>query len=100
MPASAPSHFEESFETAKKEFFKDLKKPKDYDFSKFTSIDDVYEFTEKLQKEQNSKGKMRHLAKIQPYLQNLDQYVGVLDTFSQVKADLLCLIWVRTITPY
>lgn len=96
MAALLPSNFEEAYEIAKTEFFKELKRPQDYDFSKFTSIDDVYEYTEKLQMEQARSGNMRHLNRIRPYLQNLQQYVGVLDVLSQAKGDLLSLIWVRT----
>ena len=98
MAALLPSNFEEVYEIAKREFFKDLKRPQDYDFSKFTSIDDVYDYTEKLQEEQDRTGNMRHLNRIRPYLQNLQQYVGVLDILSQAKGDLLSLIWVRSPT--
>ncbi|KIX07366.1 uncharacterized protein Z518_02019 [Rhinocladiella mackenziei CBS 650.93] len=93
MTTVLPSNFDEAYEMAKTEFFRELKRPQDYDFSKFTSIDDVYDYTEKLQTEQARHGNMRHLNRIRPYLQNLEQYVGVLDTFSQAKADLLSLIW-------
>lgn len=94
MTTLLPSNFEEAYEIAKKEFFKTLKRPQDYDFSKFTSIDDVYDYTQKLQEEQARTGNMRHLNRIRPYLQNLQQYVGVLDVLSQAKGDLLSLIWV------
>jgi hypothetical protein len=97
MSTSLPFNFEEAFQIAREKFLKNLKRPHEHDLSRYTSIDDVYEYTEKLQKEQARNGNMRHLNRISPYLQNLEQYVGILDTFSQVKADLLSLIWVRTV---
>jgi hypothetical protein len=47
MATSLPSLVEKAFEIAKSEFLRDLKRPNDYDFSKFSSIDDVYDTTEK-----------------------------------------------------
>lgn len=94
MAASLPSHVEKAFEIAKGEFLQNLKRPNEYDFSKFGSIDDVYDTTEKIQEEQSRTGNMRHLSRIKPYLEALSQYIGVLDTLSQVKSDITCLIWV------
>jgi hypothetical protein len=94
MATSLPSHVEKAFEIAKSEFLQNLKRPNDYDFSKFSSIDDVYDMTDKIQEEQNRTGNMRHLSRIKPYLEALSQYIGVLDTFSQVKSDITSLIWV------
>ena len=71
MATLLPSNFEEAYEMAKREFFKNLKRPQDYDFSKYTSINDVYDYTDKLQAEQDQNYNMRHLNKIRPFLQNL-----------------------------
>lgn len=86
---------QEAFEAAKREFHQNLKKPENYDLSKFTSIEDVYDTTDKIQNEQSRTGNMRYLNRIKPYLDVLTQFVGVLDPFSQVKADVSSLIWVR-----
>lgn len=94
MASSLPSHVDKAFEVAKIEFLRNLKRPDEYDFSKFSSIDDVYDTTEKIQEEQDRTGNMRHLSRIKPYLEALSQYIGVLDTFSQVKSDIASLIWV------
>ena len=91
---SATSSIAEAFESAKKDFLQKLTNPQDYDFSKFNSIDEVYDATDEIQEEQARSGTLRNLRKIQPYLDCLNQYAGVLDTFIQVKPEILTLIWV------
>jgi hypothetical protein len=63
------------------------------DISKTKSIEDVYDATDALQKEQAEKGRLRHLAKIQPYLEGLRSYASVIEVFVQSKQDVLSLIW-------
>lgn len=92
-----PSPSQEAFEFAKTEFLDNLIDSKDYDFSEFTSVNQVYEATENIQKEQGKTGTLRNLRKIKPYLDCLSQYAGVVDTFVQVKPDILALIWVGII---
>lgn len=58
-----------------------------------TSIDEVYDATDKLQKEQAQTGHLRHLSKIEPYLERLRDYSGAIDTFVQAKPDVLAVIW-------
>jgi hypothetical protein len=48
---------------------------------------------EKLQDEQAKQGRLRHLRRIEPYLERLRQYNEVINTFVQVKPDILALIW-------
>lgn len=84
----------EAFEAAKKDFTSSTK-TKGHDFSHFTSIQDVYSTTEDIQKEQSKSGTLRNLRKIQPYLDTLTHYAGVIETFAQVKPDMISLIWVR-----
>lgn len=91
---SAHDPIKDAFEAAKEGFLKGLKDPDVYNFSQFTSINDVYDTTDKIQQEQNRSGTLQGLNRIRPYLDCLSQYVGVIDTFTQVKPDLLCLIWV------
>lgn len=92
--ASASSPVEVAFSTAIKEFKKQLKDPSVYDqILQTTSIDQVYDATEKLQKEQARAGRMRHLAKIEPFLSRLREYNGAVSTFVQAKPEILALIW-------
>ncbi|MCJ1267692.1 hypothetical protein MMC22_007578 [Lobaria immixta] len=60
---------------------------------KITSIDEVYEATDRLQKDQAKTGHLRHLSKIEPYLERLRDYSGAIETLVQAKPDILALIW-------
>ncbi|KAH7305450.1 hypothetical protein B0I35DRAFT_362187 [Stachybotrys elegans] len=60
---------------------------------KTTSIDQVYDLTDKLQEEQQKTGSLRHLSKIGPYLERLRDYSGAIEVFVQVQPDILALIW-------
>ena len=88
---------QEVFDVARKEFLRDLKNPSQFDFSKFKSINDVYDTTDQIQEEQGKTGDLRYLRKIQPYLEGLKQYVAVIDIFVQSKAEILALIWVGVV---
>ena len=93
---SVPSPLITSFNTARQEFLREF--PHDeygQTLSQFASIDDVYNATDDIQREQGESQTLRNLAKIQPYLECLDQYATVLDTVIQVKPEILALIWVR-----
>ncbi|KAH7009779.1 NACHT domain protein [Ilyonectria destructans] len=57
------------------------------------TVDQVYDAMEQLQAEQAKKNAMGHLSKIFPYLERLQEYGRILDTFAQVKPDVLCLLW-------
>jgi hypothetical protein len=72
----------DAFEEAKEGFFKSLKNPDVYDFSQFTSINDVYNTTETIQREQHKSGTLQGLNRIRPYLDCLSQYSGVIETVS------------------
>lgn len=91
---STCDQIQESFEKAKREFKAGLKAPSLYaQILETTTIDQVYDAADKLQDEQAKHGHLRHLAKIEPYLERLRAYTGVLETFVQVKPDILALIW-------
>lgn len=60
---------------------------------KTKTIDEVYDLTDRLQQEQVKKGHLRHLSKIQPFLNGLSSYAGVIEVFMQAKPDVLALIW-------
>ena len=83
-----------AFDIAKEEFRKQLKSPDLYEeILSTTSIDQVYDFTDRLQNEQAKTNHLRHLAKIEPYLERLREYARVIEVFAQVNPDILCLIW-------
>lgn len=91
---SAQDPVDDAFEAARQDFLRSLKDQDIYNFSQFMSINDVYDTTDKIQEEQRRSGALRGLNRIRPYLDCLNQYVGVIDTFIQAKPDVLCLIWV------
>ena len=84
----------DAFESAMKEFLDSLTDKETYDFSSFKSINDVYDATDNIQREQGKKGALRNLKRLQPFLDCIQQYSGVIDTFVQVKPDVLALLWV------
>jgi hypothetical protein len=84
----------DAFESAKTEFINGLLDDERHKFSDFTSIQEVYDATEQIQQEQSKGGSLRNLNRIQQYLDCLGQYAGVIETFVQVKPEILALIWV------
>jgi len=86
----------DALESAKKQFLLNFPEGPTYDFSKFPTIEHVYQAAEQLQKEQANSRTMRNLRKIQPFLECLRHYGQVVETFVQAKPDILALIWVRT----
>jgi hypothetical protein len=94
MASSSYDPVQKAFENAMREFKNSLKDDTLYDeILKTTTIDEVYDATDKLQEEQAKNGHLRHLAKIEPYLQRLKGYTGVIDNFVQVNPDIQALIW-------
>jgi hypothetical protein len=85
---------QQAFDTARCEFLSEVKYVSKFDFSKFISIDDVYNTTDEIQEQQGRTGSLRYLRKIQPYLERLQDYALVIEQFVQVKSDILALIWV------
>ncbi|KAE9583427.1 hypothetical protein CGMCC3_g431 [Colletotrichum fructicola] len=63
------------------------------DFSSFPTIDHVYRAAEELQSQQVNTRSMRNLGKIRTFLESLRHFGEVIDTFVQVKPDVLALIW-------
>jgi len=85
---------QEAFDRAMHEFRDGLKNPSLYaEILETTTIDQVYDAADKLQDEQAKHGHLRHLAKIEPYLERLRAYTGVIETFLQAKPEILSLIW-------
>ncbi|GFF58975.1 hypothetical protein IFM62136_03997 [Aspergillus lentulus] len=73
-----------AFQAAMLEFKTNLNNDKLYTkLLAVASIDEVYDLTDKLQADQGRKGHLRHLAKIEPFLNRLREYTGAIDTFVQ-----------------
>jgi hypothetical protein len=58
-----------------------------------TSVNQVYNLVERIQQKQSKTGHLRHLSRIQQYLEKMDLYVGAIDSYVQVQPDILALIW-------
>ncbi|KAL9115839.1 MAG: hypothetical protein Q9227_000207 [Pyrenula ochraceoflavens] len=85
---------QQPFEDVIRAFKSDLNNDSLYgELLKTKTVDEVYDLTDKLQEEQAKKGHLRHLSKIQPFLEGLDSYAGVIEVFMQAKPDILALIW-------
>lgn len=83
-----------AFESAKSDFKTKVNDDKLFEeILQTRSIDEVYDATTKLQAEQEKTGHLRHLAKIGPYLERLGGYSKAVETFVQIKPDVLALIW-------
>ncbi|KAL2687927.1 hypothetical protein Neosp_005497 [[Neocosmospora] mangrovei] len=94
MAAPSSDAVKRAFDRAIEKFKKDLDNPDLYEqILQTTSIDQVYDATDQLQKEQSKTGSLRHLSKIGPFLGRIKEYADAVDTFVQAKPDILALIW-------
>ncbi|XXH03322.1 hypothetical protein Hte_009720 [Hypoxylon texense] len=94
LASHTPDPIQDIFVKAKLEFLSELKdKKKQSELEKNCTIDDIWSFTDQLQSDQGPEGRLRGLRKIQPYLERLEEYAGVVEVFVQVKPDILALIW-------
>lgn len=85
---------QQAFETAKKSFRKSLKDEALFrDILETTSIEKVWEVVKAIQAKQGNEKRLRNMAKIRGFLDKLSAYAGVVDTFIQVKPDIMALIW-------
>ncbi|RHZ68337.1 hypothetical protein CDV55_105500 [Aspergillus turcosus] len=92
--AATQSLIQNAFQAAMHEFKTNLNNDELYaNLLAVTSIDEVYDLTDKLQADQGRKGHLRHLAKIEPYLNRLREYTGAIETFVQVYPEIMGLIW-------
>lgn len=94
MAALSQSWLDDAFTSAKEDFKRSLKNPSAYDFSSLTSIDDVLEEAKKVERQQAKTKTLRGLKRIQPFIHGLKEYSEVIETFAQVKPDIMSLIWV------
>ncbi|KAK3297275.1 uncharacterized protein B0H64DRAFT_391813 [Chaetomium fimeti] len=92
-PTDSSLWVEEAFLSAKNEFLKSLANKSGFDFSKVASAEDVLDAARVIEQQQKQTKTQRGLARIKPLITVLQEYSGVIDTFAQVKPDVLCLIW-------
>jgi hypothetical protein len=86
--------FDAAFKSAIQDFRAKLKNEDLYrQILQTTSVDQVYDLTDKLQQEQSCTGRLRHLSKIEPFLEGLRGYATVIEVFVQAKPDVLAFIW-------
>ncbi|KAK2688496.1 hypothetical protein QWA68_012485 [Fusarium oxysporum] len=94
MASSSTDQVSEVFSKAKADFLNEIKDQKlRSQLQKATTIDDIWDYTEQLQKDQGSNKRLRGMKKIGPYIERLKEYAGVIEVFVQVKPDILALIW-------
>ena len=93
--ASTANPLQQVFDTAKREFKASLPSGNTSFRSLFSvaTIDELYDVVERYQQEQHRTSKLRHLKRIQPLLERLKEYAGVIEVFVQVKPDILALLW-------
>ena len=92
--ATSYDPFQKAFQDVVRDFKDKLHDDKLYSkIPQITSIDEVYNATDELQKVQARTGHLRHLSKIGPYLERLRDYSSIIGIFVQVKPDILALIW-------
>ena len=92
MPIFDPS--QQAFESAKNAFQESLKDERLLkDIQEAITIDDVWKLVSDIQATQDAEKRLRHMAKMRSFFDKLEAYTVVVDTFVQVKPDLLALIW-------
>jgi hypothetical protein len=85
---------EDAFKRARDDFLKTLKNPSKYDFSKFGTIEAVYDEAQKIQEKQKQTRTLRGAKKIEPFINGLKEYAATIEVFVQAKPEILCLLWV------
>jgi len=92
MSTSTPA--QQALEQAQQTFRSKVESPNIYDeILTAGTIEEVYKLTNDIQSKLAPQGKLRHLAKIKPFLDRLSEYASVIEVFVQVKSDIFALIW-------
>ncbi|KAI0152566.1 hypothetical protein F4776DRAFT_659492 [Hypoxylon sp. NC0597] len=92
--ATVPSSWvDEAFKSAKEDFKRSLKNPALYDFSTISSVDDVLDEARKIERQQAKTKTLRGLKRVQPLIDGLKEYSGIIEVFVQAKPDVMSLIW-------
>jgi len=87
---ASPGPLQKVFDDAKREFENELPGTRFQDLLTVTTIDQLYDVLDKLQGQQR---RLRHLERIQPFLDRLQSFAGVIEVFVQAKPEILSLIW-------
>ncbi len=92
-PIMAFSTGEGGFERALARFMKRLT-PAEKDQFRFSRLEDVHDVIHDIQESQGSESNMRNLARIQAFVEAMEQYGKIVEVFLNA-AELLAFIWVR-----
>ncbi|KAK3688870.1 hypothetical protein B0T22DRAFT_163143 [Podospora appendiculata] len=84
---------DDAFREARREFLASVSQRHHQDFAKFGTIDHVYAEIVDIQKKQSKTKTLVALKRIEPFLNSLKDYFGVIDTFSQIQPEIFCLVW-------
>jgi hypothetical protein len=85
---------QQAFDTAKKSFRQSLKDEAVFrDILETTSIEKVWQAVQAVQAKQDNEKRLRNMAKIRGFLDKLSAYAVTVDTFVQVRPEIMALIW-------
>lgn len=93
---AASDSFQQAFELAKREFLDSLTNSNENlrrEILSTTSVDQVYDATDKLQAEQSQRKSTQNLARIGPYLEALKHYTSAIEVFVQLNPGIMALVW-------
>ena len=100
MSATSSPWLADAFQTARDDFLKDIKHPERFNFTKLTTIQDVWKATDEIQKSQAKTKTLRGLNRIRPFMDALEKFAGTIEVFVQVKPEIMALIWVQDLRAY
>lgn len=81
------------FETALATFVGSLSVAEKEKFA-FSSISEVYQEIDNLQKSQEQRGLLRNLRRVHSFVDGINRYSQIIEQFVSVKPSLLAFIWV------
>ena len=84
----------EPFERARKIVWKKLTAKEKNELAATCTIEDVWKIAVDIQEKQAKRRELGNMNKIQPYLDALKRYEGVIGVFVSAKPEILALIWV------
>lgn len=86
------SQHPDGFTRALVKFKKGLDPRISHDFS-ISTLEDVRNLADKIQLEQGPQGKLRHLQRLEPFIEAMTQLGAVIEVFTNAS-ELICFIWV------
>jgi hypothetical protein len=91
---TSPDPLQQVFDAAKREFDECLpSNTKFRDILAIDTVDKVWDAIKQLQRDLEKKSHLRHMSRMQPFLDRLRSYSAVIEVFVQVKPDVLALLW-------